>query len=469
MGTMLTRTDTKTFLSRWTRISPLAVLLIISIFLRLGIAFYLGDEVPPPIKAPDDTSYSYLAERWANGYGFSFDRPWYPFGKPAGYPTAHWSFLYTLYVGSIYTIFGPHPLAARLVGAVLGGILLPLMSYRLTRRLFPKQARVPLIAAACTAFYAFFIFYAARLMTETFFIVGLLWTLERGIALAERPTPGRAVTLGLALGITTLLRQSILPWVVLLFAWLLWVGWRSGYFWRMFRVLVMTGLVLILAILPFTVRNYIVYHDFLLLNSNAGFAMYSAQHPMHGTSFQEFAAAPFPPELRDQDLEEPQLDRELMSRGIGYVLDEPDRYLLLSLSRVRDYFEFWPTSDTTLLYNVGRVVSFALFLPFMLYGLFLALRRNGPFRTRADWIRFSTQPLALPLSFMIFYPLLHIFTWAMSRYRLPVDATALSFAALALDDLWARLQQRWAHLGSDINSGEMDKEDGDASRFGARA
>jgi hypothetical protein len=271
-----------------------------------------------------------------------------------------------------------------------------------------------------------------------------LWTLERGIALAERPSLGRAVTLGLALGVTTLLRQSILPWVVLLFAWLLWTGWRSRHFWHMFRALVMAGVVLVLAILPFTIRNYVVYDDFLLLNSNAGYAMYSAQHPLHGTSFQEFTAAPFPQELHDQDLDEPQLDRELMSRGIGYVLDDPGRYLLLSLSRVRDYFEFWPTSDTTLLYNVGRVVSFTLFLPFMLYGLFLALRRNGPYRTGADWVRFSTQPLTLLLSFMVFYPLLHIFTWAMPRYRLPVDAIALSFAALALDDLWTRLQQRRA-------------------------
>ena len=436
METMSTKANANVFLSHWTRALPLALLLVVSVVMRLGVAFYLGDEVPPPVNAPDDTSYSYLAERWADGYGFSFDRPWYPFGKPAGYPTAHWSFLYTLYVGSIYAVSGPHPLAARLVGAVLGGILLPLMSYRLTRHLFPEQDRVSLIAAACTTFYAFFILYAARLVTETFFVVGVLWVLERGLALAGRPITGRAVTLGLALGITTLLRQSILPWAVVLFVWLLWTGVCTKRFRRMLSALAIAGLLLVLTILPFTSRNYVVYDDFLLLNSNAGYAMYSAQHPMHGTSFQEFTAAPFPQELYEQNLNEPQLDRELMRRGIGYVLDDPGRYLMLSLSRVRDYFEFWPTSDTTLLYNVGRVVSFGLFLPFMIYGLWLAIRRSGPLRTAADWKRFSITPLALILLFIGFYSLLHILTWAMPRYRLPVDAVALPFTALALRELW---------------------------------
>ena len=46
-----------------------------------------------------------------------------------------------------------------------------------------------------------------------------------------------------------------------------------------------------------------------------------------------------------------------MARGIGFVLAEPGRYLLLSLSRVRDYFEFWPTADSSLIFNAGRVRS----------------------------------------------------------------------------------------------------------------
>ncbi|MBC8262801.1 MAG: hypothetical protein H8E47_01570 [Anaerolineales bacterium] len=409
------------------RPSPLIVILMLSVVLRVGVACYLGDSVPP---AKDETSYSQLAARLASGHGYSFDRPWYPF-TPAETPTAHWSFLYTAFIAGIYTVFGVHPLAARLVGAVLGGVLLPLMVYWLGRRMFPGQERLALLAAGCSAFYAYFILYAAQLLTETFYIVVLLWSLEQSMALESKlrsksskgtdPAPG--LTLGLSLGMAALLRQSILPWVVVLFAWLLWVGYRQSQLRQALMALSISGLTLALCLVPFTIRNYLVYDDFLLLNSNAGYAMYSAQHPLHGTDFQAFAAAPLPPDL-DRQLNEAQLDRELLRRGLQFVIRDPGRYLLLSFSRVKDYFMFWPSAESTPLYNVGRVISFGLFLPFMIYGLWCS---------RRDWRRYG-----LLYGFIAFYSLLHIFTWAMHRYRLPVDGVLMLFAALGLADLGAR-------------------------------
>ena len=411
------------------RTRVLVAILAISVLLRVAVALYLGNVVDAPSLLTDQRSYHALGARLIAGYGFSFDTGWYPFTLPDT-PTAHWSFLYSLYVAAIYAVFGVQPLAVRLVGAVVGGILLPLLVYRWARQLFPRRDGVALVAAASASVYAYFVLYAATLMTETFYIVALLWALERAAALASHPTPGRGAVLGLSLGIAALLRQSILPWVPVLAAWLFWVGWRSGHLRRTLVPLAVAGLFLALCILPFTVRNYCVYGRFLLLNSNAGYAMYAAQHPMHGTSFQEFQAAPVPQELLGRN--EAEMDRELMRRGIGFVLAEPGRYLWLSLSRVRDFFEFWPTPDTTLLHNLGRTGSFGLFLPFMLYGLWLALRRAGLRASWEAWASFSTTPLALALLFIVFYSLLHILTWAMPRYRLPVDAVALPFAALAL-------------------------------------
>jgi hypothetical protein len=410
----------------------LKTILLLAVVLRIGVALYLGDVVDAPPLLTDQRSYHALGARLLGGYGFSFERAWYPF-TPAGAPTAHWSFLYSLFAAAVYGIFGVHPLAIRLVGAVVSGVLLPLMGYRLARRLFPGQETVALVSAGCAAGYAYFALYSATLMTESFYIFALIWSLERAMAAAQARSVKSGLVLGLGLGIAALLRQSILPWVAVLFAWLLWTAWHSGQFRRMLVSLSISISILGLMILPFTVRNYLAYGEFLLLNSNAGYAMYSAQHPMHGTDFQEFAAAPVPPELKG--LNEAQLDRVLFTRGVSYVRAEPGRYLLLSLSRARDYFEFWPTADTTLLHNIGRTGSFGLFLPFMLAGIWLALRQAWPGQSKAAWMRFSTTPLALALLFIGFYSLLHILTWAMPRYRLPVDAVALPFAALALVEL----------------------------------
>ena len=442
-------------MKRYTLLRPLLLILGLSVALRVGVAFYLGNNIDAPPLLTDQRSYDALGARLITGHGFSFDLGWYPF-TPPDTPTAHWSFLYSMFIAAVYAVFGPNPLAARVVQAILGGIALPLMIYLFTRRLFESphsQAltkkmnmrglsvdNIALLAAGIAAIYFYFVLYSATLMTETFYIAALLWLLERAIALAEQATLKRATLLGISLGITTLLRQSVLPWVAVLIVWMLWVGWRSGCLRRMSASAIVALTLMFAAIAPFTLRNYLVYGQFLLLNSNAGYAMYSAQHPMHGTTFQEFASAPMPDDL--QGLNEAQKDRILMQRGIGFVLADPGRFVLLSLSRVPDYFEFWPTSDTTFINNLGRVGSWGLFLPFILYGLWLALRAAGP-RSILGLINFSITPLAFIVLFMIVYSLLHILTWAMPRYRLPVDATMVPFAALAVYDLARQVAVRF--------------------------
>jgi hypothetical protein len=441
----------------------LLAIIALSVLLRVAVALFLGDSTPP---AKDETSYSQLALRLSTGHGYSFAETWYPFA-PADAPTAHWSFLYTAFVAAVYSVAGFHPLAARLAGAVLAGILFPLLLYRLSQRVFPPLPltvnRFPFtihhLSALLAAIYAYFILYSAMVQTEALFICALLWSLERALAVEQALRRGESpawpawLGLGVSLGLAALLRQSILPWAAVLFLWLLArallaarAAGRSSAFPAFLRFppfpsallrLILAGLVIIAFILPFTLRNYAAYGDFLLLNSNAGYAMYSAQHPLHGTSFQEYAAAPLPEDLVPLGLNEAQWDKALMSRGIGFVLAEPGRYLLLSLSRVRDYIEFWPTADSSLLFNLGRLLSIGLFLPFMLYGLYLSLR---PSRLTINRSPLTTNHFLLLYLFILVYSLLHIFTWAMSRYRLPVDAVLLLFAALAL----AELAGRWA-------------------------
>lgn len=439
----------------------LPAIITVALLLRLVASVYFGDSTDPAI---DEFSYSALATRVAGGHGFSFGEDWYPF-TPAGAPTAHWSFLYTGFMAAIYAIAGVHPVVVRLVQSMLGGTLLPWLVYRLTKRLFPSRQGVAVVAAACAAIYAYFVLYAALLMTETLFIAALLWSLERAMALTGSSEPQQAwswnsaATLGVSLGITALLRQSILPWVALLLAWLLVKAFsgpeKSEHLHLRVRkggLLVATGLISLLFILPCTVRNYLAYGEPMLLNSNAGYAMYSAQHPLHGTDFQAFTAAPLPEELLAQGLNEAQWDRALMSRGIGFILANPIRYMQLSASRLLDYFEFWPT-DTVPLHNAGRLLSFTLFLPAFIAGIWVAVQQTR--RQSHGPVNLWRQPIGLVFLFMLFYSALHIFTWAIPRYRLPVDAVAMPFAALAFQEAGQWVRQRpakiWRLLGYQVN------------------
>ncbi|MGQ9768881.1 MAG: ArnT family glycosyltransferase, partial [Anaerolineae bacterium] len=395
----------------------------VAVALRLAAAAALGDRVEVLPGTYDQVSYHTLALRVLEGHGFTFSTDWWPLTR-AGEPTAHWSFLYTLYLAGVYAVAGAHPLIARLLQALVAGVLGPWLAWRLGRRVAGEA--VGLAAAGITAAYIYFIYYSAALMTETFFILAVLWALDRAMALAERPTLRTALQLGLTLGLATLLRQLILAFVPFLLLWLVW-QWHGRVRWGMLLApLVVIGLL----ILPWTVRNYRAFGHFVLLNTNAGYAFFWANHPIYGSDFPGLLPADgpsyqdlIPAELRH--LDEAALDQALLRQGVRFVLDDPGRYLLLSLSKTREYFKFWPSAGSGLISNVSRVSSFGLFLPFMLYGLVRAARH---------WRRWSLLYL-----FVAIYTLIHLLSWTLIRYRLPVDAVLLVFAGVAVQRVAARL------------------------------
>ena len=86
-----------------------------------------------------------------------------------------------------------------------------------------------------------------------------------------------------------------------------------------------------------------------------------------------------------------------------------------------------------MLSNISRMGSFGVFLPFMLYGLFLGIRKSNGF-----WnLLFSPQGLLM--LFALAYSGAHILTWTLIRYRLPVDAVLILFAGYALLDVAERV------------------------------
>jgi hypothetical protein len=95
---------------------------------------------------------------------------------------------------------------------------------------------------------------------------------------------------------------------------------------------------------------------------------------------------------------------------------------------------FWPSSESTLISNISRVASFGLMLPLMLYGLV------GILFNRKFWPEgFLKSPVTLLYVFILFYTLIHLLSWALIRYRLPVDAVLLLFAGWAAIDIYKRL------------------------------
>jgi len=428
----------------------LIVIITVSILLRVMAAFYLGNQIELLPGIHDQISYHTLSLRLINGYGLTFDEYWWPATK-AGSPTAHWSYLYLGFLAVLYKVFGVNPLVPRLLQAIGVGILQPYLAFLLGRRVFNNV--VGLASAALTAIYGYFIYYSAALMTEAIYIVAILLSLYLAILITDwaselddQPEIRRILKwgffLGITLGIAVLLRQLFLLFVPFLF---IWIWWRGGN--KSLSVLGISGLFLIILMIPFTIFNYSRFNRFVLLNTNAGFAFFWGNHPIYGTKFEPILPEEMgsyqeliPEELKD--LNEAALDQELLKRGIQFVIDDPVRYILLSLSRIPPYINFWPSSESGVVSNLVRVGSFGIMLPFILYGLYVSfIQRKKPL---------LKQPLGLLYLFVIVYAGIHILTWTLIRYRLPIDALFVIFAGLGLVDLLSRIPKArdWLELST---------------------
>ncbi|MDI6696160.1 MAG: glycosyltransferase family 39 protein [Anaerolineales bacterium] len=423
-----------------TKYIPLSIIIFLAVLARVAAALFLKDDVIDLPGTSDQISYHTLALRLLEGHGFSFGKPWWPL-TDANAPTAHWSFLYTYYVAAVYAIFGPHPLIARLIQAIIVGILHPGLAYWLGKRLF--SVPVGLAAAGLTAFYPYFVYYSATLMTEPFYITGILAGLSLAILLAEerltslnnsRGVIKLSLALGAVLGAVVLLRQLFLLFIPYI---IFWVWLASGR--KFSKPLLFSSsiivVVIVLFILPFTIYNYQRFHRFVLLNTNAGYAFFWANHPVYGVHFEPI----LPPELGTyrglipeelRGLDEAALDQALLKRGLQFVLDDPWRYLRLSLSRIPPFFMFWPSPDSGLISNLSRVGGYGLLLPLMIYGVVRSFIPRPP----VSRMRLGSSAVLL-LLFMFVYTLIHLLSWTLIRYRLPVDAVSIVFAGLAVFDL----------------------------------
>lgn len=430
---------------------PLALIIIVSVGLRVAVALYMGNEVVELPGVFDQISYHNLAMRVLGGHGFTFGELWWPITR-AGEPTAHWSFPYTLYLVGTYAVFGVYPMAARILQAVVVGILHPYITYRIGEKAFGRK--VGLIAATIVSIYIYFVYYGAALMTEPFYIIAILFSLFFAMLVADKADKNHDIKLGIALGIsigfTVILRQVFLLFTPFLFLWI----WIARFKQTRSLPVVSTALSLVLialCILPITFYNFSRFDRFVLLNTNSGYAFFWGNNPIYGTKFIPILStaeyqAMIPEEVRH--LDEAALDSELLKRGIQFVTRDPERYILLSLSRIPPYFMFWYSPDSGMLSNISRIGSFGIMLPFMLYGLFLGARRTKSF------MNFLVSPQGLLILFALVYSGVHILTWTLIRYRLPVDAVLIPFAGLALLDIAQRLSIKFPAIQSAIKVGE---------------
>lgn len=399
------------------RRNALLVILLSALVARVAAALVLGNTVSGLSGANDEITYSMLGQRFAAGHGMTFPIDWYPWIK-ANAPQSYFSYTISLFLAAIYAIFGYYPLVARLIMGLLSGLIVWLI-YLIARRLFTE--RIALLASAIAALYPYLLFYGVALLTETPFTLALLlavyWSLQ--IKAAERTPLTTWILLSGSLALMVLLRMAAIFFVPLLLLWL-WLTMQQP---RRRYPLSMPLLVIIVAIAPLTIRNYQLWGQFNLSEAQFGHVFWNGNHPDQQWDFHPYRTFPIPPAILASE-NDVTITNQLLQMGLQNVVNEPLRFVFVSLARLRELFTFWPTADSGRLANLLRILSFGWLAPLAAFGVVANLRH---WRTLA--------PIYL---FILSHTGVYAITWTMIRYRMPMEPFLIMFGAYTIEQIYVR-------------------------------
>jgi 4-amino-4-deoxy-L-arabinose transferase-like glycosyltransferase len=275
------------------------------------------------IALDDMYQYDALAESIRLGQGFT----WY-----GGIPTAARAPLYPLFLAIVYSLSGHDFAVARVAQAALGAFL-PVVVYSLGRRLYDPKAGMA--AALIVALYPMFLLYPLGLATENLFFLLVPATILCLCKAADGSHRGLFPLAGVLLGLTILTRSVISGFLAMLLPWLWWYSADKRQALKSWILILVPVAVLTI---PWSMRNTLLYDQFVFVESSMGFNFYLGYHPAGTGTFDSDIAVDFLEEIGAFD--EPNLETEKashnlgMERGLTFIRNDPLRATWLLLSKL---------------------------------------------------------------------------------------------------------------------------------------
>lgn len=355
---------------------------------------------------------------------------------------------YPYFLAAIYWSLGRSVWTAQLL-QMLAGTLTPLFLYALAREAF-EDKRAALIAAALGAAYVPFIYFEGFLLGESLCVAFLLagFTLMLPSFRRDGPPHPRLFGSGVLLGVAALLRPQVLTAMLLP---VLYVGREFARKAGAARPGVLAALSLAAGlaagIAPVTVKNYVLYHEFIPISASGGVMLYMGNNPevesgkgfasafgagLHGTTDRAAAEAE---QAEGRRLRPSEVSAYWVRRTARHVLESPGSFARGMLNKTLLFFNRFEFPD------VRDMRFIALFIPLLKagafeYGVVAALALCG-----AALCLPGSGPAAVVLFlFAAGYAASVVMFYITARYRLPVAPFFILFAAAALE----RLRAAWA-------------------------
>lgn len=421
--------------------TSLILILLVGLGARLIFAWNQQRKIPANVLAAAsfDQETGSIAHSLATGKGFSS-----PYRRESG-PTAWLTPVYPLLVAGTFKLFGIYTIQSFyflvflnilfstgvcvpifLVGKRVGGIGVGSAAAWLWA-LFPNAIMVPFEWIWDTSL--------AALLAAT-----LLWaTLE----LAESTRVRDWCRYGLLWGLTLMTNPAIGSLLPFLLGWAAYRGGkRRGLTVRSWvgRPALALGLA-ILCCVPWTIRNYAVFHRFVPLRSNFGFELYIGNNENYDEKNRHLPGAI----TKDRETlrylrmgEMPFLDEE-GRKARNFILTHPRMEVILFADRFAAFWTGVPFALSTFFATDSWLVRSLILCATLsgigaLAGIIVLLGRRSPY--------------AFPLGvYPAVFPFLYYITHTSLRYRHPIDAVVLLLTAIAGGAVWEWVAVRFSGKG----------------------
>ncbi len=385
-----------------------AVVLVVALALKAAYLTLAYQRLPTfGMPIIDSAYYDAWAMRVASGEGYGAS----PF---------YLAPLYPYFLALLYRALGHGYVGVYVVQAALGLVSL-LLVYLLGRRLFGHGPG--LAGMILTLLYAPLIMLEGKLLSET---LGLTLTLAALLLVLKSMDARRiwpAFAAGAVLGLSILCRSSNLLFAVLLMAWLAFRALRGR---DASRLWLMGGLTagLAVSILPVTIRNYVVGHDLVLIQTNLGMTFAQGNnenakgvisHPP-GTSAGIASQQAEEMAIAARELGHPVKPSQSSSwwfrRSLGWMQNHPrDAAVLIGRKMVHAFSNREEQDSFETGYEMARIPLLRLlFLPFSIVFALALIGAAQAWRSKPPGVQvLAMYAAAIMLTLIIFY--------VSSRYR----------------------------------------------------
>jgi hypothetical protein len=402
--------------------SPVLITIVAFAF-RIAMLMRAGASGLNPVREnlPFGYELGAVAASIASGHGFSSPLRWFASG-----PTAWFAPIYPYLAAGVFKLFGIYSYKSYLVLECINGALSALTCIPI---FLAGRKSFGIVVGACSA-WAWVILPTAVLLPlrwiwdTAFSALCMAVILYVTLLLRDSPTLRNWITYGLLWTFAALLNPSLLSTLPFLVGWVVLELWRKREPW--FRGLATCGLIVVVGVIPWTVRNALAFHKFIPLRGNFGLEFWLGNNP--GTVDNDNGN-----EHPNDNLAEAQLYRSMgepaymalkTHEALDFIRTDPADAARLTFHRVvstwlgtwdpfQDNWRWEPWWERALqIYEIG-------FSLLAFFGALLAFRSRNPY----------AAPYALVI---LSYPATFYLTHGSARYRHPIDPVLTLLAVFAL-------------------------------------